>query len=295
MKRIAVLAAGVIGCSALLTAGRPELPPVVTTIDVPGSSRTRVAGMNDAGDVVGFYALVNSNVNHAFLMARDGTFSTIDPPGAATATSGGINNQGAMVGFYTPTGSTIVLGFLLVDGVYTDIQFPGATVTNPQDINERGEISGRYVAGGVQHGFTLIEGVYTSYDIPHSPGAPTNYTSFDMHRITRSGHMTGDVRDARFTPLQVHGVTIDPDGLIEVFDYPGATTTLPRFMADGGEIVGATILDGIQHGFYRDRFGNFTLFDVPGAAETRVAAGNNSGYSGGSYVLNGREHGFIMR
>ena len=296
MRRSVALSVGVVSwCAAVASGSDATDRLVVTTIDVPISSRTRVAGMNDSGDVVGFFAWAGSNVNHAFLRTRDGEFSIIDPPGAASASAGGINNQGAIVGFYSPAGSTTVRGFLLVDGTYTDIQFPGSTITNPQDINEKGEICGRYVAGGIQHGFTLIEGSYASVDIPHEPGGTTFYTSVDLHRITRSGWLTGDVRDNRFTPLLVHGVAIDQQGAIDVFDYPGATATLPRFMANSGEIVGATIVDGVQHGFYRDRFGNVTLVDVPGADETRVAAGNNQGFIAGSYVMNGRDHGFIMR
>ena len=295
--RTAAALGTVIGSTiASVLIGQAQGQPLgVTTIDVPGSSRTRIAGMNDAGDVVGFYALLNSNVNHAFIRTRDGAFWDVGPPHAASATASSINNQGAIVGSYTRPGSPIALGYVLVGGVYTDIEFPGATVTDPQDINERGEVCGRYVAGGVQHGFTLIKGVYTSYNIPHFPGATTNYTSLDLHRMTRSGMMTGDVRDARFTPLQVHGVVIDQHGVIEVFDYPGATITLPRFMADSGEIVGATVVAGLQHGFYRDRLGNFSLLDVPGAQETRIAAGNGHGYAAGSYLLGGRDHGFIMK
>ena len=296
MRRVIILAVGVVSWLAPVAAGTWRGDHVVvTTIDVPGSSRTRVSGMNDSGDVVGFFAGTGSNVNHAFLRTRDGVFSIIDPPGAVNAVAGGINNQGAIVGSYTPAGSSLMVGFLLRDGVYTDISVPGPTSTTPQDINERGEICGRYVDGGVQHGFTLIEGVYTTHDIPHEPGGTTFYTSFDLHRITRSGWMTGDVRDNRFSPLVVHGVAIDPHGEIAVFDVAGASVTLPRFMANSGEIVGAATIGGVQHGFYRDRFGNITLFDVPGADETRIAAGNNQGYVGGSYLLNGHDHGFVMK
>ena len=268
--------------------------PDVIDIDMPGATRTRVTGMNDAGDIVGFYG-VGTAVNFAFVRDREGQYRDVTPPGALTATAAGINDQGDIVGSYRPAGSAISIGYLLVDGTYSSIVFPGATVTDPQDINERGEICGRFVAGGVQHGFTLIDGVYTSYDIPHFPGATTNYTSFDMHRISRSGMIIGDVRDGRFTPVQVHGVLIDQHGTIDVFDYPGATVTLPRGMTEAGEIVGAAFINGVQHGFFRDRFGNFARLDVPGAGETRIAAGNNVGFAAGSYVRDGVEHGFIMR
>jgi hypothetical protein len=278
---------------ARMTRTEPAAPGV-TIIDMPGAARTRVTGMNDAGDVVGFYGF-GTAVNFAFVRNRHGEYLDVSPPGALTATAAGINDQGVIVGAYRPAGSTISIGYQLENGVYTPIVFPGATITDPQDINERGEICGRYVSGGVQHGFTLIDGVYTSYDIPHFPGASTNYTSFDLHRIGRSELMIGDVRDARFTPVQVHGVFIDRDGTIEVFDYPGATATLPRGLTEGGAIVGAAFINGVQHGFSRDQFGNFGLLDVPGADETRIAAGNNLGYAGGSFVANGIEHGFVMR
>lgn len=46
-------------------------------------------------------------------------------------------------------------GFLLSGGQFSSIDFPGATFTDATAIDSQGDILGRYIAGGVFHGYLL--------------------------------------------------------------------------------------------------------------------------------------------
>ena len=67
-------------------------------IDVPGATRTVACGINDKGQIVGWF--IDATGTHGFLKDSS-TFTPIDVPGA-TATGGfGINNSGQIVGYFT--------------------------------------------------------------------------------------------------------------------------------------------------------------------------------------------------
>jgi uncharacterized membrane protein len=130
---------------------------VFTMIDVPGASGTTVAiGINDFGDIVGFYVSASDGNFHGFLLSK-GVYTTLDPPGSIFTIAQGINNAGEIVGYYDQAADGSEHGFVLSKGVYTTIDVPNSTVTQIFSINAQGEIVGAYVyvddAVGVTHGF----------------------------------------------------------------------------------------------------------------------------------------------
>jgi len=84
-----------------------------------------------------------------------------------------------------------------------------------------------------------------------------------------------------------------------IFDVPGASTTTPSGINDGGQVVGSTFsTDSLipqpgQHGFLRDSDGNFFTIDVPGARGTGAGGINNAGQIVGGYVDSTGGHGFL--
>src|SRR5882724_1776035 len=74
-----------------------------TPIDVPGASATLAYGINNKGQIVGYYSLPGQNAWHGFLYAA-GAFTSLDVP-FSDATNGtqayGINNKGQIVGGYS--------------------------------------------------------------------------------------------------------------------------------------------------------------------------------------------------
>ena len=73
---------------------------------VPGSSRTVIMGVNDYGDLVGFYTKSSNGTTHGFIWYHQNLIKTIDFPGTANSTIPfGINNAGLVVGGFWSTGS----------------------------------------------------------------------------------------------------------------------------------------------------------------------------------------------
>ena len=62
------------------------------TIDFPGGTRTRAAGLNGHGDIVGDY-FDSNNVRHGYLLSQ-GQFTSFDPPGSIQTRGLAINNRG---------------------------------------------------------------------------------------------------------------------------------------------------------------------------------------------------------
>ena len=155
-----------------------------TTIDPPGSYHTFATGLNSHGEVVGVYRDA-ADTRHGFLW-RDGAYTLLDDvPGAGGRNGGtvplGINDHGEIVGDYTtsPDGRTLIRhGFVYRDGVYTTLDVQGAILTVATGINNDGVIVGAYIEQHVlhlppygdfllqfQHGYVLIDGVYTTIDV----------------------------------------------------------------------------------------------------------------------------------
>ena len=78
----------------------------LTKIDVPGKVDTVATGINDAGQIVGYFGFT-----HGFL-DTGGNFIQIDVPGASSMAAFGINDAGQIVGIFRklsllPTASSI--------------------------------------------------------------------------------------------------------------------------------------------------------------------------------------------
>ena len=71
----------------------------ITTIDPFGSTFTQALGVNDLGEIVGFYVDANG-IQHGYI-DNGGVFTSFDPPGSASTTINGLNDKGDIVGFYT--------------------------------------------------------------------------------------------------------------------------------------------------------------------------------------------------
>jgi hypothetical protein len=115
---------------------------VLTTIDVPGATLTQIAGINDRGVMVGFYADAGGRL-HGFFRDPSGAFTTLDAPGASLTLALGINNQGDIVG--AQSDGSRIRGFVLSNGTFTAIAAPATVIESfPFDIDDRGRIVGFY-------------------------------------------------------------------------------------------------------------------------------------------------------
>lgn len=130
---------------------------VITSFDV-GDRTTQAKGINDSGQIAGFYTLIN-DFQHGFV-GVNGMFTTVDVPGATGAMVVGINDAGQIVG-ESSAGS-----FLDTNGVFTSINVPGAIDTTVTAINNAGQIAGYFTDTTGGHIFVDTRGVFNTFDVP---------------------------------------------------------------------------------------------------------------------------------
>src|ERR1700730_312052 len=302
-----------------------ETRTALTTFDAPGAGTapnqgTFPSGINLFGAITGFIRDANS-ARHAFLRARDGTFTIFDDPAAGTcSTSCGtigngqgtrayaINLFGEITGFYTDNSGRCHGYVRAANGTFTQIDAPDAgtgpfpqgtfpSEFTPMGINLLGGITGFYVdANSVQHGFVRAPGGrITEFD-------PTGSVFTNPNAIDDVGEITGFYVDASGVG---HGFLRTLGGTITTFDAPGAGTgagqgTFGVGLTLNREIEGVYVdANGVLHGFVRSNRGTFTTFDVSsagtGAGQGTLPESNNTlGAIAGNYIDgNNVNHGFL--
>jgi|SRR5579871_3178252 len=110
-------------------------------IKLPGITTTAVAGrgMNDAGDIVGWYE-DSAGVQHGFLLSG-GVATTIDDPGGTTNLEG-INNNGEISGLYTDSsGNRHGFTYDIAKKKFTELTVPGSTYVEVWGLNDKGVVA----------------------------------------------------------------------------------------------------------------------------------------------------------
>ena len=182
------------------------------------------------------------------------TFETIDVPDvnflALTASSDFEDYAG-----YTPSADgEKMIGFTLIDGVFTTYDFPGSQNTYFYALGNNGNAAGHYEdSDGLFHGVILENGELRQYDFPNS-------VQTEIYGISdATGALTGNFIDAS-------GVRRGFTGDI-VIEYPGAAETYADFVS-GGRLVGSYVdTEGTYHAYVLTREGGFTSLDPPNASK----------------------------
>ena len=128
--------------------------------------------------------------------------------------------------------------------------------------------------------FTLIDGVFTTYDFP---GSQNTY----FYAFGNNGLAAGHYEDSEGLH---HGVILE-DGKLRQYDFPGAVETEIYGYSDSrsvltGNFIGA---DGVRRGFSGD-----IIIEVPDATATYADFVNASGAVTGSYIdVDGLYHPYV--
>ncbi len=171
---------------------------VTTYLHVPGATTTIVNGINDRGQIAGWYTSGEDYLDHGFVY-DNGVFTTIDAPNAFVTYIFGINDRGQVVGYYIDNDFTFLRGFVCDQSGFTDLFPPSAEFlsgqTFPSGINNRGEIAGNYNIEAVpdnlnQHGFLYYGGHFASFDAPDS--GTGDYQGTLIHGINERGQIVGN-------------------------------------------------------------------------------------------------------
>jgi len=282
----------------LATAENAGAAYLFSNVDYPGASWTVASGINDSGQIVGYYNDA-SGVRHGFLFSA-GTYTTIDctSPYTSESIAAGVNSSGQIVGFCSaPGGVNGVYGttrsFLMTGGVLTFLpdvagSYNGAS-TFAQAINDTGQVVGWYADACLceAHGFLLNGGTYTTLDVP-------GFGSTNAYGINNSGQITGGTQPG-FGTGGVHGFLLS-GGSYTMIDDPDTGTssgTTADSINSSGKIAGYYSDGAKQHGFLLDG-GVFTTVDHPNALGAGVQGINSQGQLVGAYTdLTNVLHGFV--
>ena len=230
----------------------------------PDSVRTEGWNINQDGSVVGYYVSADGH-RHGFI-ARPAaqvkeqpvvtpttfnyTFESIDVPGVdileLTASSDFEDYAGNT---RSPDGGKII-GFTLIDGVFTTYDFPGSKNTFFYALGNDGTAAGHYEdSDGLYHGVVLENGELREYDFPDA------VQTFIYGISDATGALTGSFIDAS-------GVRrgFSADTIVEV---PGAAATYADFVSASGAIVGSYIdSDGTYQAYARAPDGRLGFADI---------------------------------
>ena len=165
---------------------------------------------------------------------------------------------------------------------FESIDVPGVdflAVTASSDFEDYAGYT-RSADGEKEVGFTLIDGVFTTYDFPGS-----QKTHF--YALGNNGNAAGYYQNSNGLH---HGVVLE-NGELRQYDFPGAVETQIYGISDEtGALTGNFIdAEGVRRGFSGDE-----IIEFPGASETYADFVNSSGGMVGSYIdADGIYHAYV--
>ena len=143
-------AAGQMGQSAYRQSGG-----VFTSINalLPTNQNSQAVGINNAGNIVGFYLPASGPNTSLGFLDVGGAISTIDPFGSTNTQALGISNTGEIVGFYTDAGGA-QHGYTDIGGSFSSFDPMGSMNTTINGVNDLGQLVGFFTdANGSTVGF----------------------------------------------------------------------------------------------------------------------------------------------
>jgi hypothetical protein len=242
---------------------------------VPGSVTTAILGVNDLGDLVGFYSKMvsgcSNRVFHGFIWYHQNVVKTIDYPGSdkcntypnnvsMTTVPFGINKAGMVVGGLwgvTPTGVFPSGGWVWVNGTFSNM--------NPVPPNPAGPCCWSVTGisnNGILTGVTFVGDFWQAWlkeatdrdfymDFPagnngaDSYGTGINSATDVIGYTSLQGWFAKNIEKNEGT----NESTEPPPAFIPV-NYPGSQVTVPFGLNDLRAMVGTyTDSSGKQHGF----------------------------------------------
>ncbi len=179
-----------------------------------------------------------------------------------------------------------------VDYIFETIEVPGVDFLELTSTNDLGDYAGntRSTDGEKTIGFTLIDGVLSTYDVPDS-------LTFGFYGLNNAGQAVGLYQDANEVS---HGVIVQ-DGELTPYDFPGMLSNLEYLFVnainDAGVIVfRAKEFDSLERTYIRIPSGELKELKFPGSMTTVARDIDREGRTVGYYdALDGRRYGFIAK
>jgi YVTN family beta-propeller protein len=279
------------------------------SFDYPDSQNSGTRGINNLGQVAGFYRKIGDTGRHGFIArslitedndrdnqcakslgGRHGSsFSSFDYPGATNTQAAAITTSGEIVGRYLSVDGR-QHGFRLRHELFVSIDAPNASSTDVAWVNGRDDVVGSYSDANGTHAYVLSKGTFATINFPGSDPANTTTLGFGISNA-------GDVVGVEFVGGDFshgHGYLYS-HGQFVLVDAPGAVGTFPTMIINPHYIVGNYFgADNLFHGFVFLN-GKFSTVDLPNSSLTWITGVNPEGELVGFYnSKDGAQHGFVM-
>ena len=192
------------------------------------------------------------NVESTEALASDTyTFETIDVPGVEFLQLSASSDFGDYAGSTRSADGEKIVGFTLIDGVFTTYDFPDSKNTYFYALGNNGLTAGHYEDNdGLFHGVILENGELRQYDFPGA--VETEIYGYS----DATGALTGNFTDTSGVRRGFSGETI--------IEFPGATETYADFVSSLGNVVGSYVdAEGTYHAYLRGPGGSFATLDIP--------------------------------
>lgn len=212
-----------------------------TPINYPGATSTVATGINNSGQIVGYWS--NSTVGGGFLL-NGGTYTSFNYPGSLSTTPSGINDAGQVVGYYFDASGT-THGFLYYGPKFYSFDYPGGTLNFVGGVNGDGTIVGAYydLGSGCDCGFAEYAipptwtGTFTSFSYP---GAGDTFAAGINNDNQLTGYFYGGNGPA-------DGFQFSNGILFTSFQFPSASVTALESTNDFNQAAGIYV-DAANHG-----------------------------------------------
>ncbi len=274
--------------SYLRTRKRLFVAAIVVALATPAV--TACSGLSSTTSAVPTLASVGHAMN---VNSQNGyNYATIDDPADPTTELLGINNLGKICGYYGSPYVGFVVGPSYQAKNFKKENYPGAVATQVAAIDNSKTLAGWYEnAKGQIFGFTEWQGIWSTYQDPHTRGATTQVT--EILGVDDNDLGVGYYEDGTqiLHPFEVLTTT----GKMHGINVPGAINAVATGINDSGDIVGwLTLVSGATEGWML-KGGIFTLFAYPAAVSTSPAAIGSTDDIVGSYQdASGNTHGFLL-
>jgi hypothetical protein len=149
-------------------------------VDPLGPTETEAWGVNDSGQIVGWY--INSSAIYQGFEYDNGTYTTISCAGWANTRAYGINDAGVIVGDVFNSTAGPFSGFTSKSGTCTIFNYPNATSTYGRGINKNNQVTGFYTDSTGTFGFGAAGSNFVSISYPGST-ATLAYHASDRPKV----------------------------------------------------------------------------------------------------------------
>lgn len=282
-------------------------------INVPGAVATQARGINNSGEIVGFYKVtscIDSDIQVPTCPTKgfkyvNGSYVTLMVPNSVSTAVMGVNDLGDLVGFYKKSDGTIH-GFIWYhSNVVKTIDHPKTSfITVARAINKAGTVVGELYstfAGQPASGWVWVNGTFSNMN-PNNGVAPCCWS---VNGIANSGVLTGQVFQADFnqgwfkagsdqdffmdTPVGLNGADTFALGVNSNTDVVGYTPTVGGWFAPQIEAREGS-------GDRNEVAPSFKTVAYPKSKLTVPFAVNDMHTVVGTYTDSlGKEHGFLAK